>query len=202
MAAGEGSRLGLGAKALLEFDNQAQVVRAVRMLKKGGCNEVIVVAGAQSDAVRQVLSREQCRIVTNPAWNTGIGSSFKIGVSHASRLLEDSSNGFVLIALVDQPDIHTAVVHRLCETILTSRVKVAGYANASGNLVRGHPLIFPIAMAREAASMAYGDAAGREWIRKHSHLVDIVDMTDLATGRDIDTLSDLETWTSGGFKPK
>lgn len=198
LAAGEGRRLGRGAKALVEFSGQPQAIQAARALKDGGCDEILVVVGAQSDEVTKALEGEDCRAVFNPLWRTGMGSSFQIGVENAHQRLERDYGGRVVISLVDQPDVGAEVIARLIRRAThPERVFAAGYPNDQGEVVRGHPIIFPAAMAREAADLAAGDAAGREWVKRHRHLVELVDMTGLATGRDIDTPTDWIDWNTG-----
>lgn len=213
LAAGAGRRLGHGPKALLSFDGepgesegQPQVVRMVRALLRGGCEEAVVVLGAGSDRVRQVLRQSlgqtpgqgSYRTVVNEAWESGIGSSFRVGVETAGRLLAGDRGGCLMVALVDQPDIDEAVVAHLRAVASGRRVRAAGFPDAAGRLVRGHPIVFPVAMARAAAERAAGDVAGRTWLRAHPELVEVVDVGHLATGRDVDTHADLLRWSAVG----
>lgn len=218
LAAGAGRLLGRGPKALLTVDGTPQVVRMTRALLRGGCEAVVVVLGASHAQVLEVLEAalagtpegRRVRIVVNPDWESGMGSSFRAGTEAADRLSAPSgaSAGSVLVSLVDQPDVGAAVVRCLLaaaadagasaasatgpRVIATGlRVIAAGYRDASGRLVRGHPLVFPRPWAREAAALAAGDAAGRVWLRRHPEVVDLVDVGHLATGRDVDTPQDL-----------
>jgi nicotine blue oxidoreductase len=211
LAAGAGRRLGRGPKALLSLDGTSQVVRMTRALLRGGCDAVVVVVGAAGEEVRLLLERSlagtaegrRVRIVVNPDWESGMGSSFRTGIDAADRLLAPSgpSAGSIVVALVDQPDVDEAVVRCLLDSATSTpvgpRVIAAGYPEARGRLVRGHPLVFPRTWAREAATLAAGDAAGRVWLRKHPEAVDVVDVGHLATGRDVDTPQDLDRLRRG-----
>lgn len=196
LAAGAGSRLGLGPKALLRLGDarEPQVLHLVHALWHGGCDEVIVVAGAEHEQVRQVLGPGRHRVVINEDWETGMASSFRAGVVAAEQLLAGDNAGSVLVALVDQPDIAEHVVAHLKANASRERVTAAGFPDERGKLVRGHPIIFPAAMAHEAAALAEGDAGGRAWLRAHPGLIDVVDAGHLATGRDVDTPEDLYRW--------
>ncbi|WMY76891.1 nucleotidyltransferase family protein [Citricoccus sp. I39-566] len=214
LAAGAGRRLGRGPKALLRLDHgqggEPLVVRAATALRRGGCDEVVVVVGASGRIVRDALEAAgtgtpepgRCRVVANPDWESGLGSSFRAGIDAAGRLLSapgGGGDGSIMLALVDQPGLGEAVVARLLDAaaqeVTGRRVTAAGYPDARGRLVRGHPLVFPLALARQAAALAEGDAAGRLWLRAHPEAVDVVDVGDLATGRDLDTPADLLWWT-------
>ncbi|MGW9549745.1 nucleotidyltransferase family protein [Citricoccus zhacaiensis] len=216
LAAGAGRRLGRGPKALLCVDGTPQVVRMARALLRGGCDAVVVVLGASDEEVRKILDGaltgtpegQRVHTVVNADWESGMGSSFRLGIEAADRLPapSDLSSGWVVVALVDQPDVGEAVVRRLLATATAStastpsatsraigpRVTAAGYPDAQGRLVRSHPLVFPRPWAREAAALAAGDAAGRVWLSSHPELVDVVDVGHLATGRDVDTPQDLD----------
>ncbi|VXB12391.1 NTP transferase domain-containing protein [Citricoccus sp. K5] len=215
LAAGAGRRLGRGPKALLCVDGTPQVVRMARALLRGGCDAVVVVLGASDEEVRTVLDGaltgtpegQRVRTVVNADWESGMGSSFRLGIEAADRLLASSgpSCGLIAVALVDQPDVGEAVVRRLLAAATASttardlgpRVTAAGYSDAQGRLVRSHPLVFPRHWAREAAALAAGDAAGRVWLRGHPEVVDVVDVGQLATGRDVDIPQDLDGLSRG-----
>lgn len=200
LAAGAGRRLGLGPKALLPVDHtpdsQPQVARMVRALWDGGCDEVIVVAGAEAARVQRALGTCRHRVVVNEEWATGMASSFRVGVAAANQILEGRGGGSVMVALVDQPDIDDRVVSHLKAKALRRRVTAAGFPGLRGELVRGHPIIFPADLARDAAALAEGDAGGRVWLRANLGLIDVVDAGHLATGRDVDTPADLHHWVN------
>lgn len=196
LAAGSGSRLGAGPKALLRLGRgrEPQVRHLIRALWRGGCDEVIVVLGAAHGQVSQVLGPGPHRVVINDAWETGMASSFRAGIAVAEQFLAGEDAGSVMVALVDQPDTDEHVVAHLKASAAMGRVTAAGFPDERGKLVRGHPLIFPVALARAAAALAEGDAGGRAWLRAHPGLIDVVDAGHLATGRDVDTPEDLDRW--------
>lgn len=196
LAAGAGSRLGLGPKALLSLGDgrEPQARHLVRALWRGGCDAVIVVVGAEHEQVRKILGPGRHRVVVNEAWETGMASSFRAGTAAAEQLLAGGGAGSVLVALADQPDIDEHVVAHLKANAARGRVTAAGFPDERGKLVRGHPIIFPAAMARAAAALAEGDAGGRVWLRANPGLIDVVDTGHLATGRDVDTPEDLHHW--------
>ena len=74
LAAGAGRRFG-GPKALVELDGERLVDRMVRVLRAGGCQPLVVVAGAVPLAVSGAT------VVDNPDWRTGMGSSLRSGLA-------------------------------------------------------------------------------------------------------------------------
>src|ERR1700761_9167049 len=95
LAAGGGSRLGR-PKALVEIGGRTLAARGVSLLRGGGADPVIVVTGAAPVDLPGV------RLVTNPDWRTGMGSSLVAGLS-AARDLPPADCRAVVIALADQP---------------------------------------------------------------------------------------------------
>lgn len=194
LAAGAGSRLGLGPKALLRRPGGQPLVRALaRALLAGGCDEVLVVAGAGAQEVSRAVTSVGCHVIVNDDWAAGMSSSFRAGIDKAVELGADS----VIIALVDQPGLNERVVAHLLARTVPGRVTAAGYRDADGQLLRGHPLIFPAPLARDAAAGASGDAGARAWLRAHPELLDVHDVGHLASGRDIDTRADFDAWVAG-----
>ncbi len=185
LAAGAGTRLGLGPKALLPFRDRTLVEVLADVLLDGGCGEVIVVLGAEADTVRSLPGLARHRTLENPQWHDGMASSFRTGVAAAAA----GTN--VMVALVDQPGLSPQVVARLLARHRPGRVTAAAYPDLSGALRRGHPLIIDAALRGQAAESAAGDVGARHFLKAHPGLVDLVDCGDLADGGDVDTKANL-----------
>ncbi|MDQ0620373.1 nicotine blue oxidoreductase [Arthrobacter globiformis] len=181
LAAGAGTRLGRGPKALLPFRCRTLVEVLADVLLDGGCREVVVVLGAGAGDVRGRTDLARHTVVENPAWAGGMGSSFRVGLDSARQ--EDH----VLVALVDQPGLTAETVARLLRAHRPGRVTAAAYADTSGELRRGHPLLLDATLRAEAAAASEGDAGARLFLQTHPELIDLVDCTDQSGGEDIDT---------------
>lgn len=99
LAAGGSARLGR-PKQLLPYLGRTLVEHAVRTALASGASEVVVVVGANADAIRVRLAGLPVRIVNNREWAEGMGSSIRRGVA---ALGPDVSSA--VIALADQPRI-------------------------------------------------------------------------------------------------
>jgi nicotine blue oxidoreductase len=212
LAAGAGSRLGRGPKALLRYRGRTLVEHLAGELRAGGCADVVIVLGAGADDVRRQCRLEDHRVVHNPDWASGMGSSFRLGVAAAEGA------EVILVALVDQPDVNAALVRRLLERHRAGRITAAAYpaegiagprtavpatehrpavsSSATGwtapsALRRGHPLVFDAPLAVEAAAEAAGDAGARDYLARHPELIDLVDCSGLGSAADVDTEADL-----------
>lgn len=186
LAAGAGTRLGLGPKALLPFRGRTLVEVLAEVLLDGGCRDVVIVLGAEAAKVRSTADLRTYTLVDNPVWASGMGSSFRLGVSSAAK------DNHILVALVDQPGLTPGTVSRLLERHRPGRVTAAAYRDAAGNLKRGHPLVLDATLRAQAAESATGDAGARLFLQSHPELIELVDCSDLSGGGDIDTPDHLD----------
>jgi nicotine blue oxidoreductase len=181
LAAGAGTRLGLGPKALLPFRGRTLVEVLAGVLLDGGCRDVVVVLGADAARVVENADLAAYTVVQNPDWQTGMGGSFRRGVAAAT------TGDHVLMALVDQPGLTQETVARLLGHHRPGRVTAAAYRSADGVLRRGHPLLLDATLRAQAAESAAGDAGARLFLQEHPELVDLVDCGDQSAGGDVDT---------------
>ncbi|MCB7136589.1 nucleotidyltransferase family protein [Cellulosimicrobium marinum] len=191
LAAGAGTRLGRGPKALLPHRGRPLVEHVVQVLLEGGCATVVVVLGAGADAVRAdaALDRPGVRVVVNDDWATGMASSLRRGLAAA----QDGTLGTVarvVVAHVDQPGVVPDDVARLLAAHRPGRVVASGWAGAVGQPRWGHPLVLDVTLVPAAAASAQGDRGARDLLRDRADLVDVV--THPGDGRDVDTEGDLD----------
>jgi nicotine blue oxidoreductase len=177
LAAGEGSRFGR-PKALVTLDGQTLAERGVGLLRAGGADPVLIVAGAVPVPVDHV------RTVYNPDWRTGMGSSLRA----ALRALADADASAAVIALADQPLVGPEAVTRLIAAYRAgATVAVAAYEGKPRN---------PVLLAREhwpeVIETATGDQGARAFLRAHPDLVTPVECGDTGRPDDIDTQADLD----------
>lgn len=186
LAAGAGTRLGRGPKALLPFRGRTLVEVLADILLDGGCREVVVVLGSGARDVRAKTDLARHTVVENPAWAGGMGSSFQLGLDSADP------QDHVLVALVDQPGLTAETVARLLRTHRPGRVTAAAYRAGSGELRRGHPLLLDATLRADAAAASTGDAGARLFLQARPELIDLVDCTlppgsGRSGGEDLDT---------------
>lgn len=182
LAAGAGTRLGR-PKALVRTGAELLVERAVRTVRAGGCDPVVVVLGAQAEDVRAAADLGDAVVVENAAWETGMGSSLRCGLDAAARTGAPAA----VVALVDQPGITPAVVDRLISRWRDGAVAVvATYGSEPRN-----PVVLDAAVWSEVADRATGDVGARAWLRANPERVVAVPCDDIAVADDIDTPADL-----------
>lgn len=190
LAAGAGTRLGKGPKALLPYHGRPLVESVAAALLNGGCREVVVVLGAGAPDVQAAaeLDRDRWRTVVNQDWQSGMGSSLLLANATADPA------DHLMVALVDQPGLAPGTVERLLAAHRPGRITAAAYDDGAaahgedgGRLRRGHPLVIDATLRQAVAGTVTGDAGARVFLRDHPELVDEVDCSDLSSGLDVDT---------------
>ena len=167
LAAGEGKRFG-GPKAPFLFEGERLVDRAVRVLREGGCDPIVVVLGAWLGEV------PNAEIVVNDAWASGMGSSLQVGLT----ALPHDVNA-VLVTLVDLPGLTGAAISALIDGAAQDSLIAAQFAGKRAN---------PVVLGRNhwaaVARMAVGDQGARADLADRD--VRLVPLDALADGADLD----------------
>jgi len=175
LAAGGGRRMGR-PKAFLPYEGELLVERAIRVLDEGGCSPVVVVLGAGAD---QAPPLRQALVVVNPDWASGMASSLRAGLAHAT-------GEAAVIGLVDQPYLTAAAVRRLIAAPRPGGAAVATYAGQPRN-----PVVLDAPVWDEVSATVSGDAGARDWLRENPDRVTRVPCDDVADPTDLDTPADL-----------
>lgn len=179
LAAGAGRRMGL-PKALVTDDRGSWLVRGVTTLSVGGCRRVTVVLGAEAERAAALLDglADPPRVVVADDWAEGMGASLRAGM----LAFTDSTDGFILVSLVDLPDLVPEVVARVGKATRSPHV----LARASYDGVPGHPVLFGRDHWPGVLETARGDSGARDYLAGRD--VELVECGDLATGRDVDSM--------------
>ena len=182
LAAGGSSRMGR-SKQLIRFDDVSFVRRAVETALSSRCDRLYVVVGAESSAICTELEGIDVRIVPNPDWHKGIGSSIYAGI----RAVRAENNTFdaALILLVDQPAINVALLDEMIQKFEEGSALVASsYADSVGV-----PALFSKAYFEDLKNLP-DDCGAKNLLQKHDAEVTRIPFPDGAF--DIDTPTDLE----------
>lgn len=188
LAAGEGRRMG-GPKALAtDHQGTAWVVRACRTLAGAGCDPVIVVVGADADAVRTTLAPEPVEVAEAVDWPEGMGASLRTGLAAARRHGQVFA---VAVVPVDVPALAVDAVRRVSAEADTAALIRATYRGSPG-----HPVVIGRDHWDGVAELAVGDQGAREYLLEHPPLE--VECGDLGGGLDVDSPSQLPRGHSRG----
>ena len=184
LAAGAGRRFG-GPKALVRFGDRLLVERGVDVLRRGGCDPIVVVLGAGASQVLAAADLTPAQVVVNSEWPQGMGSSLRAGLSALHAGAADA----VVVALVDQPLVGHQAVLRLRDAWWERRLPaaVASYGGAPRN-----PVLLDRAVWDDVAAQAMGDQGARGYLEKVREHVVAVACDDTGRPDDVDTPQDLD----------
>ena len=187
LAAGGSSRLGR-PKQLLVHEGKTLVRRAAEAAVAAKCGPVVVVLGAQTEAVTAELAGLPVRTVHTADWGAGMGSSLRVGLK-ALDAEEPAGTGpavdAALVMLCDQLRVDAGHLRTLVETFTRTRASLvaSGYEGT-----RGVPALFSRALFPELEALAPDQGARGVISRDPSRVVEVA----LAGGgEDVDTAADL-----------
>jgi molybdenum cofactor cytidylyltransferase len=158
LAAGESRRMGR-PKPLLEWRGTTLVEYQVGELFAAGATEVIVVLGAQADAVRPIAEQAGARVVLNSAYRDGRAGSIRAGAVAAS-------GGAVAILMlnVDQPRDR-----RISAAILAAHLRDGNQITIpTFNGRHGHPVVLAAALLGELREVQEESEGLRAVMRRHA----------------------------------
>jgi molybdenum cofactor cytidylyltransferase len=179
LAAGRSTRMGGPNKLLAEIRGKPLVRIAAEQALASRAKPVIVVIGHQREAVEAALKGLPVRLVHNPDFAQGLGSSVKAGIAAVPA----NADGAV-ICLGDMPQVDAALIDRLIAAFDPEQGALAVVPTIAGQ--RGNPVLwsrrfFPDLMAIE------GDIGARHLIGRYGEAVVEVPVAGKAALTDIDT---------------
>jgi molybdenum cofactor cytidylyltransferase len=179
LAAGRSSRMG-GPNKLLETIGGRPLVRIVAEAALASkARPVIVVTGHQRERVEGALAGLPVRLVHNPHFAEGLGTSLKTGIT----AVPPDADG-AIICLGDMPQVDGALIDQLIGAFDPDKGALAVVPTIKGK--RGNPVVwsrrfFPDLMAVE------GDVGARHLIGRYAEAVTEVALSGTAALTDIDT---------------
>jgi molybdenum cofactor cytidylyltransferase len=131
LAAGPSSRMGQ-PKQQLSIDGKSLLARTAETALLSKVGKVTVVIGASEEVHRHLLQKVPVEIISNPDWQTGMGSSLKKGLQQA--MSRNPRMEAILVMVCDQPFLRAdhlqSLVKKYRET--NSLVVASAYSNTTG----------------------------------------------------------------------
>jgi molybdenum cofactor cytidylyltransferase len=198
LAAGEARRFG-ESKQLLDYHGQPFIRAVAKTALASGLSPVVVVSGANAEAVEAAVSDLPVVLARNSGWQNGQSSSIRTGlqalrhpdlpnVSYATFEPGGGWKGFgaAIFLLADQPQLTSTVLRALIEQHAQTLAPVLVPLVAGR---RANPVLFDQATFHDLLSLT-GDVGGRAIFSKYS--VAYLPWQDESLLMDVDTPDDLE----------
>jgi molybdenum cofactor cytidylyltransferase len=183
LAAGASARMDQ-PKQLLRHAGETLLRRAVNSALATGCRPVIVVLGAQADALCNEVADTDAHIAVNPEWADGMSSSIRCGLAALEALTVGRTRAAV-VTLCDQPRVTTRIINRLLETFDgTCPPLVASEYESNGEKTRGAPVLFSRALFPELMGLR-GTEGAKRIVERHLSEASLIRVPEAAF--DVDT---------------
>jgi molybdenum cofactor cytidylyltransferase len=179
LAAGKASRLG-APKQLLPWRGTTMLEWVVRQAENSPLDEVLVIVGHESAAVRDKVSFDRARFVEAPEFHQGCSASIRAGLGAVSPDAEAA-----VLILGDQPGIEPSAVAAVIEGwrhVQTAVVRVSYRGQP------GHPVLLSKKVFLDVSQLR-GDKGVWRLIEAHPEWVHDIQM-DLPSPADINRLED------------
>jgi molybdenum cofactor cytidylyltransferase len=179
LAAGRSTRMGGPNKLVAEIGGKPLVRIAVEQALASRAAPVIVVTGHQREQVEAALAGLDVKLVHNPDYADGLGSSLKAGVTAVPA----EADG-VVVCLGDMPQVSAALIDRL----------IAAYDAEKGALVvaptrdgqRGNPVLWSRRFFPDLMTVS-GDVGARHVLASYGEAVVEVPVKESGAFVDVDT---------------
>ncbi len=182
LAAGGSSRLGR-PKQLLPLGERTLVEVVADQALRSQARRVTVVLGAQADRLIPLLEKLELSVCLNPAWESGLGCSIRVGMEHLLNMSRPRPQAVVCLA-VDQPLVTSQTIDGLIKEAVASQARIvaSSYAGTVGVPALFQAFFFPQLLQLD------GDQGARSLIHQHRSQVKLFPFPEGAV--DIDTEKD------------
>jgi molybdenum cofactor cytidylyltransferase len=178
LAAGSSSRMGQ-SKQLLLIDDEPLLVRSVKAAVATSIENIVVVLGANEKEHQSVIKHLPIKIIHNKNWQSGMGSSLKVGLKHTLTIQPDVQA--VIVMVCDQPLLTFSHLNKIIESYRQTKNSVASYYSDTP----GVPALFDKTLFSELLDLP-DDQGAKKIINKYKTEIELVDFPD---GK-----IDLDTW--------
>lgn len=182
LAAGASSRLG-EPKALITLGQKTLIERSLQVLQASLLDKVLVVLGAQKDAIRSIISQEPIEILESQDWALGQGNT----LSECMRSLAPRKEA-VLVMLVDTPFVQEKHIQAILKAHLEypNQVIISSFQGQSSP-----PVLIPYAHQAKLYDWKGDKGFGPFW-KSHPEICTWISFEE--EYRDLDTIEDKKYW--------
>jgi molybdenum cofactor cytidylyltransferase len=182
LAGGMSKRMGK-PKQLLRAGEKALLEHTLNTVRNSHVAESILVLGFAAEEIQQQVSTEGLKVVVNEAYQEGMGSSLRAGISAV-----DPQACAALIVLADQPFVRSATLDSLIEhhQKFQPQIVIPTYQG-----FRGNPVLLDRSVLPELTGLR-GDIGCRAIFGNHMENIAKLEVDDVGILLDVDTQADWE----------
>jgi molybdenum cofactor cytidylyltransferase len=182
LAAGMSRRMGT-PKQLLRISGETILQRTLKNVRDSNVSEIILVLGHAADDVRETIATQGLKVVINPEYQQGMGTSLRNGLAAV-----DAATKAAIIVLADQPWVRAGTLNSLivCHQERKPQIIVPTYRG-----FRGNPALLDHSVFAEVQALS-GDVGCRAIFGDHTEGIFKLPADDPGILLDIDSRDDLE----------
>lgn len=182
LAAGLSSRMAI-PKQLLTLGDKTLIRIVTENVLASAVDEVLVVTGHFEKEVSAVIKDLPVKVVYNPRYEQGQGTSLALGV----QSMDEKASAF-LVLMSDQPLITPSLINLAIEEFQKNNYMAL---RPTYHGLPGHPVVFSCSL-RVELEVLKGDEGARQILKKLGDQVHYLPMQDKAVVFDVDTPEDFE----------
>ena len=179
LAAGRSTRMGAVNKLIAEIGGKPLVRIAAEQALASHASPVIVVTGHERERVEAALKGLPVRLVHNPDYAEGLGTSLKAGIAAVPAEADGA-----IVCLGDMPQVSSALIDKLVAAFDPERGALVVVPSIAGR--RGNPVVWSRRFFHDLAQVQ-GDIGARYLIGSYAEAVVEVPVADDAALTDVDT---------------
>jgi molybdenum cofactor cytidylyltransferase len=179
LAAGRSTRMGAVNKLIAEIGGKPLVRIAAEQALASRASPVIVVTGHERERVEAALDGLPVRIVHNPDYAEGLGTSLKAGIA----AVPDDADG-AIVCLGDMPQVNAALIDKLIAAFDPEKGALVVVPSIAGR--RGNPVVWSRRFFHDLMGIS-GDIGARHLIGSYAEAVAEVPVEGDAALTDVDT---------------
>jgi len=179
LAAGRSTRMGAINKMIAQIGGKPLVRIAAEQALTSRAAPVIVVTGHQRDKVEVALAGLDVRLVHNPDYADGLGTSLRTGIA----AVPDTADG-AIVCLGDMPQVDAPLIDSLLRAFDPDKGALIVVPTIEGR--RGNPVVWARRFFPELMSIS-GDIGARHLIGSYSEAVAELPVQGDAALSDVDT---------------
>jgi molybdenum cofactor cytidylyltransferase len=179
LAAGRSTRMGAVNKMLAEIGGKPLVRIAAEQAVASLAQPVIVVTGHEREKVEAALKGLPVRLVHNPDFSEGLGSSLRTGIAAVPEQADAA-----IVCLGDMPQVDAGLINRLIAAFDPDRGALVVVPSIEGR--RGNPVVWSRRFFHDLMAIQ-GDIGARYLIGNYAEAVVEVPVGGEAALTDVDT---------------
>lgn len=183
LAAGYSSRFRGGHKLTATVDGRPLVARILDQVSAAPVGDIVVVLGAQADAVRAAAGEGRWKFILNPVAADGLSTSIRAGITALTSTAQAA-----MIVLADMPGVTAPLIAALAEAAARNPGAIVHPVAPDGS--QGHPVLWPADLFGALATLT-GDKGAKRLLDVHKARVLALPWASAEITQDIDTREDL-----------